>query len=337
VPEIKQITQIISDLNKKIYHPVYFFQGEEPFYIDYLSDFMEENILTETEKEFNHLVVYGKDTTAVNLINLARQYPMMSNFKVIIVKEAQQLDKIDALQPYIEKPLTTTILVLCYKYKKIDKRTGFFKSLQKNSVFYESSRIRDEDVPGWINQYLRERGYTITPKASQLLFEYLGNELAKIVNEIGKMIINIPAPAEINENDIETYIGISKDFNIFELQKAIGRKDIYKANQIINYFADNPKNNPLIKTIAILYAYFCKILIFHQLADKNNTREVAAALSVNPYFLNDYKMAARNYSSAKLVQIISLLRKYDGKIKGIDAGSASEGDLSRELLFHILH
>jgi DNA polymerase-3 subunit delta len=328
--------QIIDKLKNKIYYPVYFLTGEEAYYIDEISDYIEKNVLSETEKEFNQTVIYGRDTTVVSVVSAAKRYPMMANYQVVIIKEAQDIQKIEELDKYLENPLQSTLLVINYKYKKIDKRKTFAKLIEKKCVLFESKKLYDNQVQEWITQYVSQKGYRITPKATSMLAEYLGTDLGKIVNEVSKLILNIPGKVEINETLVEQNIGISKDFNIFELQNAIGTRNIIKANQIANYFAASPKENPLVKTIIMLFSYFSKLLIFHQLADKSRTG-VASALSVSPGFVRDYEIAARNYNQKKLTVIISLLREYDLKSKGVNTVSTSEGELLRELLFKILH
>ena len=328
--------QILNDLKNKIYYPIYFLGGEEAYYIDEISDYIEKNVLTDTEKEFNQSVIYGRDTDVATIVSNAKRFPMMANHQVVIIKEAQYVDKIEELLPYIENPLDSTLLIINYKYKKIDKRKTFFKRITKKGVLFESPKIYDNKIPAWITDYVRKLGYAITPKACIMLAEYLGTDLGKIVNEIGKLTLNVPVSAEINDVLIERNIGISKDFNIFELQNAIGKRDIFKANQIAGYFAANPKENPLIKTVTILYGYFSKLLIYQQLKDKSQNN-AAAALSVHPFFVKDYQVAARNYNYAKLTRIISLLREYDLKSKGVNNISITDGELLKELLFKILH
>ncbi len=328
--------QILNDLKNKIYYPVYFLAGEESYYIDQISDYIEEHVLTDVEKEFNQTVIYGRETDVLSIISNAKRYPMMANYQVVIVKEAQEIKNIDELLPYIENPLDSTLLVINYKYKKIDKRKSFYKQVAKKGVLFESKKLYDNQIAGWINSHVKEKGYEITPKASAMLTEFLGTDLSKVVNEISKLIINVPENAIINDELVERNIGISKDFNIFELQKAIGTKNILKANQIGNYFAANPKENPLIKTVSILFGYFSKIMIFHQLKDKSRNN-VASALSVSPFFVQDYTVAAKNYSLQKLIRIIALLKEYDLKSKGVNNISTSDGELLKELLFKILH
>ncbi|MGA3013826.1 MAG: DNA polymerase III subunit delta, partial [Bacteroidales bacterium] len=268
----------------------------------------------------------------------ARRFPIMSNYQVIIVKEAQDLDKIENLEPYILNPLETTILVLCYKYEKIDRRRTLFKNIEKKGILFESAKVYDNKIPDWISAYVRKMNYSISPKACFLLAEFLGNDISKVVNEISKLIINLSEKQEITEEVVEKNIGISKDYNVFELQKSLGQKDVLKANQIINYFAANPRENPLVKVLPILFGFFSKVLIYHSLADKSKNN-VASALSINPFFIMDYQHAAANYSSNKIISIISVLREYDLKAKGVDSSGTSfpDGELMKELIFRILH
>jgi DNA polymerase III subunit delta len=328
---------IISDLKKKIYKPVYFLAGEEPYYIDQISKYIEENVLEESEKDFNQSIIYGDDTTIPGIIESSRRFPMMANQQVIIVREAQTLRKIEDLAVYTENPLVSTILVINYKYKTLDKRTKLFKSLEAKGVYFESSRLRDYQLPAWIKEYLMARGVKIEGDAGSLLTEYLGTNLGKVANELDKMIISLPEDKRlITMAVIEKSIGISKDFNNFELQKAVGEKNIEKANRIGMYFANNPKDNPITLTIASLFSYFSKILLFHSLKDKSKN-SVAAALKINPYFVREYETAARNYNPGKTVSVISLLRKYDMKSKGVGDSGTDQGDILKELLFIIMH
>ena len=329
--------EIISDLKKRIFKPVYFLAGEEPYYIDLITDYIEQNVLKEAEKSFNQLILYGEDTTIPSIIETARRFPMMSSHQVVIVKEAQSLKKVEDLIIYLEKPLQSTILVLNYKYKVIDKRTKFYKALETHAVYFESARLRDYQVPAWIERYMMTRGIKTDPNASALLTEYLGTDLHKIVNELNKLIITLPAGKPVITNQlIEKNIGISKDYNNFELQKAVGEKNILKANMIVRYFAGNPRDNPITLTIASLFSYFSKILIYHYLPDKSKNN-VAAALKVNPYFVKDYEISASKYNVTKTVQVISLLRTYDMKSKGYGDLSSEPGDLLKELVYKILH
>lgn len=328
--------EILRDLKNQIYYPVYFLFGEESYYIDEISDFIEHTVLNEQEKEFNQSILYGKDSNVPMIISYAKRFPMMANYQVLIIKEAQELDKIDELQPYIENPLKSTILVLCYKYSKLDKRKGLYMLIEKNGVAFESARLYENKIPDWIHDYLRRKNCTITQKAAILLTEFLGNDLSNVANELNKLLINTPSGSEITEDYVEKNIGISKDFNVFELQKSLVKKDVLKANQIIRYFAANPRENPLVKVIPILSSFFSRVLIYHYLQDKSKNA-VAASLSVNPFFVTDYQQAAKTFGAGKVIKIISLLREYDLKAKGVDNVSASDGELMRELIFKILH
>jgi DNA polymerase-3 subunit delta len=329
--------EIISDLKKRIFKPVYFLAGEEPYYIDLITDYIEEHVLEEAEKSFNQVVYYGEDTTITSVIETARRFPMMSTHQVVIVKEAQSLKKIEDLLIYIEKPLLSTILVINYKYKVLDKRTKLHKMLDSQGLYFESGKLRDYQVPAWIEKYLMLQGIKTDPGACAMLTEFLGTDLHKIVNELNKLLITLPAAKPvITSSLIEKNIGISKDYNNFELQKAVGEKNILKANMIVHHFANNPKDNPLTLSIASLFSYFTKILTYHYLTDKSKNN-VAATLKVNPYFVKDYEVAAVKYNVTKTIQIISLLRTYDMKSKGFGDVSSEPGDLLKELVFKILH
>jgi DNA polymerase III subunit delta len=329
--------EIITDLKNRIFKPVYFLAGEEPYYIDLITDYIHDKVLAEAEKAFNQIIFYGDDTNIAAIIDTARRFPMMASHQVVIVKEAQSLKKLEDLIFYLEKPLLSTILVFCYKYKTIDKRTKLFKTMETHGVYFESARVRDYLIPGWIERYLMMKGIKTDPGASAMLTEFLGTDLHKIVNELEKLIITLPpGKPVITAALVEKNIGISKDYNNFELQKAIGEKNILKANMIIHYFADNPKDNPITLSIASLFGLFSKLLTFHYLTDKSKNN-VAAILRINPYFVKDYENAASNYNVAKTVQIISLLRMYDMRSKGYGDPGTEPGELLKELVFKILH
>jgi DNA polymerase-3 subunit delta len=329
--------EIISDLKNRIFKPVYFLAGEEPYYIDLITDYIQDKVLPEDEKAFNQIVLYADDTNIAAIIDTARRFPMMASHQVLIIREAQTLKKLDDLAIYLEKPLLSTILVFSYKYKTLDKRTKLYKILDTHGVYFESPRIRDYLIPAWIERYLMIKGIKTDPSASALLTEYLGTDLHKIVNELEKLIITLPAGKSfITTALIEKNIGISKDYNNFELQKAIGEKNILKANMIVHYFADNPKDNPITFSIASLFSFFSKLLTFHYLTDKSRNN-AAAVLKVNPFFIKEYENSALRYDVSKTVQIISLLRTYDMKSKGYGDPSTEPGELLKELVFRILH
>ncbi|HOI88023.1 MAG TPA: DNA polymerase III subunit delta [Lentimicrobium sp.] len=329
--------RILADIGKKIFHPVYLLHGEEPYYIDLISDALENNVLSDIEKEFNLSVLYGRDVDARAIADQCKRYPMMASHQVVIIKEGQDVKSYDDLIPYIGNPLNSTLLVICYKYRKFDKRKQFYKLIEKKGICFESGRIYEEKVPAWINSQVAAAGYGINTKASSMIADALGSDLSKISNELSKLYINIPKGSEINEKHVEENIGISKDYNFFELQKAIAARDILKANRITMYFASNPKDNPLVKNVILLFSFFSKLLVFQTMKGKPDG-EVAAALGMtSSYFLSDYKTASRHYSLAKIADIIGLLRQYDLKSKGLDSGSTSEGELIRELIYKILH
>jgi len=328
--------QIMADLKNKIYKPIYFLMGAESYYIDQITDYISNNVLAEAEKAFNQTVVYGRDVDVSDIDGLARRYPMMASHQVIIVKEAQAVKNLDKLVYYAEKPLNSTILVVNFKYKNLAKNKKLYKAINKTGIIFESKKLYDNQVPAWINKYLNNKLFTIDPVASALLNEYLGTDLSKITNELDKLAISLPPNSKITTKDIEENIGISKDYNNFELQSALAKKDVLKANRIVNHFGQNQKENPIVLTINSLYQYFRKILIYHFLKDKSN-RSVAASLGVNPYFVKDYQTAARRYNPKKVVQVISFLREYDLKSKGLDNASMKPEDLLKELIFKILH
>lgn len=328
--------QIMADLKNKIYKPIYFLMGAESYYIDQITDYISNNVLAEAEKAFNQTVVYGRDVDVSDIDGLARRYPMMASHQVIIVKEAQAVKNLDKLVYYAEKPLNSTILVINFKYKNLAKNKKLYKAINKTGIIFESKKLYDNQIPAWINKYLNNKLFTIDPVASALLNEYLGTDLSKITNELDKLAISLPPNSKITTKDIEENIGISKDYNNFELQSALAKKDVLKANRIVNHFGQNQKENPIVLTINSLYQYFRKILIYHFLKDKSN-RSVAASLGVNPYFVKDYQTAARRYNPKKVVQVISFLREYDLKSKGLDNASMKPEDLLKELIFKILH
>jgi len=329
--------EIISDLRKRIFRPVYFLAGEEPYYIDLISGYIEEKVLSDSEKAFNQIIIYGEDTTIKDIIETARRFPMMATHQVIIVKEAQTLKKIDDLHFYLEKPLLSTILVFNYKYKTVDKRTKLYKALENQALYFESPRLRDYQVPGWIERYLMAKGLKCDPSASAMMTDYLGTDLHKIANELDKLLITLPKDKKLITTDlIEKNIGISKDYNNFELQKAVGEKNVLKASMIVMYFSNNQKDNPITLTIASLFSFFTKLLTYHYLADKSKNN-VASVLKINPFFVRDYETSATKYNASQTIGVISLLRTYDMKSKGFGDMSTEPGDLLKELIFKIIH
>ncbi|MFD1613808.1 DNA polymerase III subunit delta [Gelatiniphilus marinus] len=331
-----EVKQLVTDIKNKNLKPIYFLMGEEPYYIDKISGFIEDNVLLEEEKGFNQMLLYGRDVTIDDIVGNAKRYPMMAERQVVIVKEAQDLWRtIEKLVDYAKKPQPTTVLVVNYKYKKIDKRKALYKAIKKVGVVYESKKLYENQVADWIRRVLSSKKYAIVPKASQMLVEFLGNDLSKISNELEKLQIILPKGTQISPEHIEENIGISKDFNNFELRKAIGEKNAVKAHQIVKYFAENPKDNPMVVTVSLLFGFFSQLLQFHGLKDKS-PRNVASALKVNPYFVNEYITAARNYPMRNVSAIVSVLREFDVKSKGVGSNAVPQGDLLKELLVKIL-
>ena len=332
-----EVKQLVLDIKNGNLKPIYFLMGEESYYIDKISDFIESTILAEEEKGFNQMVLYGRDVTIDDIVGNAKRYPMMAEYQVVIVKEAQDLSRtIEKLTAYAQNPQPSTVLVFNYKYKKIDKRKALYKTLKKTGVVYESKKLYENQVADWIRRVLSPKKYAITPKAAQMLVEFLGTDLSKINNELEKLQIILPQGTQITPEHIEENIGISKDYNNFELRKAVGERNVVKAHKIINYFAENPKDNPMVVTVSLLFNFFSQLLHFHGLKDKS-PRNVASALKVNPYFVNEYINAARNYPMRKVSMVISTLRDFDVKSKGVGANAVPQGDLLKELLFRILN
>jgi len=335
---------ILKDVKNRKFKPLYLLHGEEPYFIDHISNYMESHILSDAEKGFNQTVLYGKDTDIMTVLNAAKRYPMMADYQVIIVKEAQDMkwgkedgDKkgINPVLSYLESPLGSTILVFCYKYGKFDKRKKAYKAIEKNGLVFESASLYDNRIPGWIESYATEKKYRISAQAAAMLCEYLGNDLSKIANELDKLMLNIAAGQEIGLKDVQDNIGISKEYNVFELQSALVKRDVLKANQIINYFEANPKANPIVLILGNLNNFFSKVLLYHYVKDKT-PQNVARELAVNPYFIKDYEQAARNFDYYRSTQIIGWLREYDLKSKGVNS-NASHGELLKELIFKVLH
>tara|TARA_B110000091_G_scaffold81708_1_gene90032 strand:- start:1542 stop:2543 length:1002 start_codon:yes stop_codon:yes gene_type:complete len=333
---MNEINTIVSDIKKGNIKPIYFLMGEESYYIDKISDFIEETVLDEAEKGFNQQVMYGRDATIEDIVGAAKRYPMMAERQVLIVKEAQDLSRnIEKLVSYAENPQPTTVLVLNYKYKKLDKRKKLYKVIAKSGLIFESKKLYENQVSDWIRRVLSGKNYQVEPKAAQMLVEFLGTNLSKISNELDKLMLILPEGSIISPTHIEENIGISKDYNNFELRKAVGEKNIVKANRIIAYFAENPKNNPLVMTISLLNSFFTQLLLFHSLDDRSKN-SVAKMLGVNPFFVDEYFLAGRNYPMRKVAQVIAFLRDADIKSKGVGANQTNE-DVLKELLFKILH
>lgn len=331
-----EVKQIVSDIKAGNIKPIYFLYGEEPYYIDRISEYIEKNVLTEEERGFNQMVLYGKEVGIDEIVSNAKRYPMMAQYQVVIIKEGQHLARsIEQLVSYVKNPQHTTVLVVCYKYKKLDKRKNLYKEIKKQGVIFESKKLYENQVSDWLRKVLRTSGYTISNKAAILLVDYLGVDLSKISNELEKLKLALPKNTEITPEHIEEHIGISKDYNNFELKKAIGERNVVKATRIINYFTQNPKDNPFILTITLLNSFFTQLLQYHGLTD-HSPKNVASVLRINPYFVGEFQTAAKNYPMRKVSQIISHLRVMDLKGKGVGANALPQSDLLKELLVKII-
>src|SRR6056297_328467 len=332
---MNEALQIVNDIRKGILKPIYFLYGEEPYYIDKISDYIASKVLTEEEKGFNQMVLYGKDVSIDDIVGNAKRYPMMAEKQVVIVKEAQHLSRtIENLASYVKNPQLTTVLVICYKYKKLDKRKPLYKAVKKDGVVFESQVLRDYQIPVWIQKTGKNVGFSIPQKSAMLLAEHFGADLGRIVSELNKLKLMLPQGIEITPTHIEEYIGISKDYNNFELKKAIGERNILKATKIVTYFSQNPKDNPFVLTISLLHSFFTQLLQYHGVKD-HSPKSVASALRINPYFVDEMQTAARNFPMRKVSQIISHLREMDLKSKGVGTTHNNQADLLKELLAKI--
>ena len=328
---------VIQQLKKREFRPVYFLHGDESFYIDTISDFFEEKVMKEGEKAFNFTILYGKDTDFKDVVDTARRYPMMAEHQLVIVKEAQEMKTLADLLSYIEKPQPTTILVICHKHKKLDARTKFAKAIMQHAFVFESSKLYDNQLPEWIISYLKDHKLSIKPDAADLLAEYLGNDLSKISNELDKLALNISEGTFVTAELIEKFVGISKEYNIFELTKALSTRDVAKSNKIVYFLNNNAKKNPLVVTLGTLFSFFSKVYALHFLANKND-KEAAAALGLrSEWALKEYKVAIKYYSYAKTEQIIHFLHEYDMRSKGLGNVNTEDDELLKELVFKILH
>lgn len=335
VMPVLKYEDIIRQLKAKEYAPVYFLTGDEPYFIDSISDFIEENVLTESEKAFNQVKLYGRDVDFKSVVDQVTQFPLMAEKRVVLLKEAQSMKDFDQLQGYFSKPATTSILVISYKHKKLDGRSAVAKVLDKNAVVLKASRIYDNQVPDWIKSYLSGQHIGIKEEATMLLSEYVGADLSKLSNELEKLTINVGPGATVTPEEIERYIGISKEYNIFELQKALAVKDGPRLARMAQYFRDNSKDHPPVMVIGSLYTYFSKVLLARTYANWTD-KQLMGALKLNsPFFLREYRTAARNYSREKLDRVFYFLLEADKQAKGIDYPQIPDGEIIRDLIFKI--
>ncbi|HAH35202.1 MAG TPA: DNA polymerase III subunit delta [Algoriphagus sp.] len=333
---------VLKDLQGGKFAPIYFLDGEEPFYVDLITSFIEKNAIAEHEKSFNQIVLYGKDSNMGLILNNARKFPMMAERQVVIVKEFQSLpdlgkeDSVKLLQGYLQNPLPSTILVLAHKHKKLDGRSALYRDLDKKAVYVRSDKVQDYKLPAWIDAYFKDMGHSIEPKACQLLADSIGNNLEVLTNEVGKMLINFQGATQVTVDHISKYIGINKDYNNFELLKAIGFRDVGKANKIIHYFSQNPKAHPVIPLFSLIYNYFTRIALIHQ-SKVYSDSQVASVIGVPPFVAKEYVIAARNYKLGKVIEVFRYIKEADLRFKGVDSGSLSESENLRELVYKILH
>jgi DNA polymerase III subunit delta len=336
------VKKILGELKLRKFAPVYFLQGEETFYIDAIADFIETNALTEPEKGFNQVIVYGKDTTMATVLTHARRFPMMAERQVVIIKEAQDIQDLNKdigpklLLDYLSKPVPSTILVFCHKNKTLDKRKELGKKIDQLSVCLTTKKLYDNQLPEFAAEYAGQKNVQMEDRATIALAEYVGNDLHRLANEIDKLAIALPKGAAITAEHVMNQVGVSKEYNIFELQKAIIQRDPLLANKIVNYFESNTRKNPMIPVVAFLYSFFSKLLAASQMSDKTD-KGLVSALKISPYAARDYALALRQYPSEKIVHVISYLKDADLKLKGVNTGSDTEGQIFRELVYRIIH
>ncbi len=328
---------IRKDILQRNFSPIYLFMGEEAYFIDQLTELLANTVLSEEEKDFNQITFYGVDSDANQIISAARRFPMMSEYQLVIVKEAQELSSFDSLELYAKNPVKSTILVINYKHKSLDKRKLIYKAISKNGVVLESKKLYDNQVAAFVKKYFLDRKIGIDDKSAQMLTDYIGNNLNKLIQELQKLEIALPADSrKITAEVIEKNIGISKDYNNFELLRAIQSKNILAANRIVDYFGKNPKENPIVVTISVLFNYFSNLLECFWLS-RFDEDSIAEALKTTRFFARDYLTGLKHYKPKEVMEIISTLRTFDGKSKGIDNISASQGELLRELVYRIMH
>lgn len=330
--------EVARSIKNRQFAPVYFLMGEEDYYIDRLSDYIVQMALDEAEKEFNLTIMYGPETDIVTVINAAKRYPLMSEHQVVMVREAQGMKNLDDLVFYLQKPLTSTILVFCYKHGVLDRRKKLTAQLEKAGVLFESKKLKDAQLPGFIAAYLKRKQIEIEPKAQEMLAEFVGADLNRMAGELEKLIITLqPGRKRITPDQIERNIGISKDYNNFELKNALIGRNIMKANQIVKYFEENPKNNPLVLTLSILFSFFSNLMLAYYAPDKSD-RGIAAYLGLrSPWQTKEYMAAMHAFSGRKVMAIIGALRDCDARSKGVGNSSVADGELLRELVYFILH
>ena len=330
---------IMQDLKNRNFAPFYLLMGDESYYIDSISDYIASHVLSPEECDFNQTICFGSDVTAVQVADMARRYPMMAEYQVIIVKEAQNIRSLEALEKYLKNPVKSTILVWCHKNGKIDARKKVLGLAQSVGVVFESKKLRDYQLPDFIQNYLKPKKISIDPKSCQMIADYIGADLSRIVSELDKILIYLPEDdRRITPEVVEKEVGVSKDFNAFELRNAIVSKDVFKANQIIKYFDNNPKAGSLFSFLPLLFSFFQNLMIVHYTPNKSSEQDIVRALDLkSAWGSKDFITGLRNYSARKTMEIISKIREVDGKSKGLDNPNTGAGELMKELIFFILH
>ncbi len=331
---------IMHDLKERKFVPVYYLMGDESYYIDKIADYIAENVLQPEERDFNQTVLFGSDVTASQIADAAKRYPMMSEHQVVIVKEAQLVKSTEPLESYLKKPLASTILVMCHKNGTIDgRKRDYVKAITSAGVLFESKKLRERDLPVFIENYLRKNGAGIDPKSAQIISDSIGADLNRLVGELDKLLIALPeTDKRVTPQVVEDQIGVSKDFNAFELRDAVVNRNVFKANQIIKYFDENPKAGSIYSFLPMLFNYFQNLMIAYYCPQRNSQDAVAAWLELrSPWAAKDYMTGMRNYAGMKVMQIISKIREIDAKSKGLDNPNTPPGELMRELIFFILH
>ena len=332
---------VLKEIRGKKYKPLYFLYGDEPYYIDSIADELEKRIVPESEKGFNQFVLYGKDTDVAGVLSYARRYPFMADRQLILVKDANKLggieqkEQLTRLEDYALNPLSSTVLILCFQ-ANADERKAYVKAFNKHGVVVQSKKLYDNKLPDWVAAFCQAEGVKISPKAVQMIVDNIGNDLKRLTNEIRKIMVNLRVDQGIDAEAVERFVGISKEYNVFEFQKALATRDVLKANRISTYFAANSKDNPLSPILIILYGFFTKVLLVHVSKDKSE-KGIAAELGINPFFVKDYNLAARNFPLQKAAHVIHYIRECDGRLKGLDGVSVPEGELLKELVFKIVH
>ena len=330
---------IMKNLKARQFAPIYVLMGDEPFYIDKISDYILENALKPEERDFNQIVLFGADVTAAQIADLCKGYPMMSEHRVVVVKEAQNLKSLEPLERYLGNPVKSTILVICHKNSSVDRRKKFVPKAEKVGVVFESKKLYERQLPGFIETYLKSRKATIEPKATQMIADHVGADLHRLTSELDKLLITLSDDnRRVTPELVEKEIGVSKDFNGFELRNAIINRDVFKANQIIKYFDSNPKSGSLYALLPLLFSYFQNLMLAYYAPDKRNENALAKFLDLKgTWGVRDYLTGMRNYSGVKVMQIIEKFKEIDSKSKGIDNPYTSAGELMKELIFFILH